>query len=57
MIVIPHDAVGVAEPGVSLYGSIKDFQEFLAVAILQEDMIPGIPPACGMIHGPMVLNS
>jgi len=44
VVVVVHQAVGIAEEAIAFYHLCQDIEEGKAILVLQEDMLPGVSP-------------
>jgi hypothetical protein len=57
MVVVGHEAVGVAQPVITLVNMLKSVEETLAVLVVFEDSLLFVPARGYMIHGTRVFYS
>jgi hypothetical protein len=54
MVVVGHEAVGVAQPVITLVNVLKGVEEILAVLVVSEDGLLFVAAGCDMIYGARV---
>ncbi len=57
MVVVVHEAIGVAEPMKACGYLIKGVKEELTVVIVLENSFPGIAPRGDVVDSPVILYS
>lgn len=51
MIVIVHQAIGIAEPAIPIDHMGEQREELGAIAVIRHDVLPGIPPTSDVVDG------
>jgi hypothetical protein len=57
MVVVPHQAVGVAEPVEPLDHRSQDLKELSPVLIVEEDILPSVPAGGDVVHRPFIFDA
>jgi hypothetical protein len=57
MIVIAHQAIGVAEPAKPVDDMGENRQPLRPIAVVHHDVLPGVAPTGDMVDGPGKLNA
>jgi hypothetical protein len=57
MVVVLHEAVGVAKPVVPLDDYFQDGKEILTILIIAKYSVPRISTGCNMIGGSRIFDS
>ena len=57
MVVIVHQAVGMAAPAVAIDHMGEEGEPLRPITVVRHDVLPGIPPTGDMVDGPRIFNA